>query len=135
MCQNKRRRLRRQAFQQQNCKCFYCQLPIWEDGEEEFCQRFRISVRLAKLLKSTAEHLLAQQDGGKDTAENIVAACAWCNRRRHHGRHLKAPTPANYRCHIAKRVARGKWHPSLPYIVASLQGGVSNDPIAGNRYQ
>lgn len=111
MSTKNRLKFRHLAFRQQDRKCFYCQLPIWEEEVEQFCRRFQLSVRVAQLLKCTAEHLLAQKDGGKDTAGNIVAACAWCNRRRHHGRHHCAPTPLAYKCRVLQRVAQGKWHP------------------------
>lgn len=34
----KRRQLRRQAFENQNCRCFYCQLPMWEENQEQFAR-------------------------------------------------------------------------------------------------
>jgi 5-methylcytosine-specific restriction endonuclease McrA len=107
-----RRKFLQQAFTKQNGLCFYCQLPMWEHGDAEFPRRHRLSVRSARQLKCTAEHLIAQQDGGGDTAENIVAACAWCNRRRHAGRPDAAPNPVTYKCRVAKRMALGKWHPA-----------------------
>lgn len=125
-------RLRRAAFQRQGSKCFYCQLPMWDDAAEEFCRRFRMSARHARSLQCTAEHLRARQDGGEDTHDNIVAACAWCNKRRHQGRHDKAPDPLIYKCRVAARIARGKWHPVLGLVMANLREGVSNDPNAGN---
>lgn len=111
MSLKKRRQLRRQAFEKQNCRCFYCQLPMWEENQELFARGQGIPARLIKYLKCTAEHLVAQQDNGRDTLENIVAACLWCNRLRHQGRQHKAPEPTTYKSRIAKLVAQGKWHP------------------------
>lgn len=111
MSLKKRRQLRRQAFEKQNCRCFYCQLPMWEEDQEQFARGHGIPARLTKHLKCTAEHLVAQQDNGRDTLENVVAACLWCNRLRHQGRQHKAPDPTTYKSRIANLVAQGKWHP------------------------
>jgi len=107
------RRLRHQAFVSQACLCFYCELPMWETNQEQFVLSHRIPARLSKHLKCTAEHLLAQKDNGCDTAENIVAACQWCNRSRHQGRSHKAPDPLAYKSRVAKLVAKGNWHPVI----------------------
>ena len=112
----KRPKLRRQAFEKQNCRCFYCQFPMWEENEEQFAFDHDIPVKLTKHLKCTAEHLVAQQDKGRDTAENIVAACLWCNRLRHKGRQHKAPDPTTYKLRVEQLVQQGKWHP----VAASL---------------
>lgn len=108
---NKRQQLRRKAFLEQNCQCFYCQLPIWEENLAQFSRCQCIPERLAKHLRSTAEHLVAQRDDGHDTPGNIVAACLWCNRLRHQGRQHSAPDPMSYKSKIARLVAQGKWHP------------------------
>jgi hypothetical protein len=107
------RRLRHQAFVKQACLCFYCELPMWETNQEQFLLSHRLPARLAKHLQCTAEHLLAQQDNGCDTSENIVAACLWCNRSRHQGRSLKAPDPHTYKSQVAEFIAKGHWHPVI----------------------
>ena len=117
----KRQHLRHQAFEKQSCLCFYCQLPMWETDQEQFARSHSLPVRLVKHLKCTAEHLVPQQDNGRDTVENIVAACLWCNRLRHHGRPHKAPDPATYKATVTRLVARGKWHP-----VAASKGSKSD---------
>lgn len=114
-----RQRLRYQAFVKQDCLCFYCKLPIWEDSQEKFARSHDLSARLTKYLKCTAEHLVAQQDKGRDTAENIVAACLWCNRSRHSGLRHKAPDPVTYKSRVTKLVAKEKWHP----VIASKKAG------------
>jgi hypothetical protein len=48
-------------------------------------------------------------DGGKDTKENLVAACEFCNQTRHKMRTVLSPTA--YRQHVRRRIAAGKWHP------------------------
>lgn len=63
---------------------------MWESDPESFARHHGISSATAKRFQCTAEHLVARQDGGKDTAANIVAACAYCN----HGRHKCQPAAA-----------------------------------------
>ena len=92
-----RRHLRRQAFINQHCRCFYCHLPIWQKGVERFAKRLGLSLEQARLSKCTAEHLQARSDGGRDIPGNIAAACAWCNHHRHAGRVTNAPDPEIFR--------------------------------------
>lgn len=106
------RKLRHQAFVRQNCRCFYCTLPIWEGDSTEFTARHGISLQKAKHLRCTAEHLIAQQDGGGETVQNITAACLWCNRMRHRGRHDKAPSPSKYKNRVTQLMEKRHWHPA-----------------------
>jgi hypothetical protein len=122
MAHSRRIQLRHKAFNQQNCKCFYCGFPMWERAVEQFAIAHSISIRQARLLRSTAEHLVAQTDGGLDAPGNIVAACAWCNKRRHAGRAHLAPAAAAYKTHVARRVAAGKWHPMLMDLTQQMEG-------------
>ena len=105
-------KLRHQAFVRQSCRCYYCTLPIWENDPMEIATRYGICLRKAKHLRCTAEHLIAQQDGGGETAENITAACLWCNRMRHRGRHDKAPNPTKYKNRVTQLMAKRQWHPA-----------------------
>jgi hypothetical protein len=107
------RKLRHQAFVRQSCRCFYCTLPIWEGDPTEFTAHYGIRLQKAKHLRCTAEHLIAKQDGGDDTAQNIAAACLWCNRMRHLKRQHKAPSPEKYKNRVAQLIAKGCWHPAI----------------------
>ncbi|MBO9741423.1 HNH endonuclease [Xanthomonas axonopodis pv. begoniae] len=60
--------------------------------------------------------MVAQQDGGKDTRENIAAACWTCNQRRH--RRKKLLTPEAFKALVRRRVAAGKWWPSTDSATA-----------------
>lgn len=112
--------LRKSAFKAQNGCCFYCGLPMWEGSDQAtFASRFKLSKKLIPLCQSTAEHLHAQQDGGKDVRENITAACKYCNVRRHQGRADNAPSPEQYRARIQRLIAQGKWHPALAALTAN----------------
>ena len=89
---NKLAKLRIQsAIAQQGC-CFYCGLKMIEPTLPELSQS-GAPPRWHKFLRCTAEHLTARQQQGRDVAPNIVAACWWCNSRRHMGREEKAPDP------------------------------------------
>lgn len=104
-------KLRHQAFVRQDGRCYYCGRPMCSGDLEQFAERLNSSLRFARRYLCTAEHLLSVQDGGKDTAANIVAACAFCNATRH--RFKFPPHPEAYRRHVASRIRRGKWHPQL----------------------
>lgn len=101
------KKLRRAAYLAQQGRCYYCQARMWLACPSELGLRPQSS----RSFQCTAEHLLAKQDGGQDTPENIVAACSLCNLRRHQ-RRSEAPSPAAYRALVRKRVSMGKWWPS-----------------------
>jgi len=102
-------RHRHSAYLAQQGRCCYCDLPMWEGDLESFCRAHDIKPSQARSLQCTAEHLLARQDGGRDTADNIAAACRWCNQGRH--RRKRAPEPPVYRHLVNKRLRAGRWHP------------------------
>jgi hypothetical protein len=99
---------RRVALKNQNNRCYYCGFLMWEDNREEFASKHGISFRLAMRFQATAEHLIAQCEGGTDTQDNIVAACFYCNSRRH--RSTLPLNPDAYRSKVIRAVARGKWN-------------------------
>lgn len=82
-------KLRRQAAERQGWRCFYCGLPMVDGAVPGGLTRRSLS-RLC-----TAEHLVARCEGGAESAENIVAACWWCNSQRH--RRKAAPAPEAWR--------------------------------------
>jgi HNH endonuclease len=102
-------KLRQKAFSRQEGHCYYCEYPMWLESWEEFAASFGISKAAAFHFRCTAEHLVARQDGGKDSRENIVAACWYCNITRH--RFPTPPDPAIYRRHVMQLVRSEKWHP------------------------
>lgn len=114
--------LRRRAFEQQRGFCHYCGLPVWETDAAAFAARFGLSARLTQLLRSTAEHLVARCDGGRDERSNIVAACHWCNERRHLKRTRAAPSAETYLRHVARRMAAGRWHPANSFLDSVILG-------------
>jgi hypothetical protein len=104
-------RLRHAAFSEQNGRCFYCDSPMWLDDVIEFAARHHLSARQARWLQATAEHLVPRHEGGRN-ADNIVAACRWCNWMRHsHRLPQQAPSPSAHRCLVRHRLAKGKWRP------------------------
>ena len=106
---------RTRAFNSQDGHCTYCGLPMClsEKDRHQFARQHGISLRLAALLRCTAEHLVAKRDGGDDSLGNITAACLYCNRLRHRGRVATAPSAEDYQRHVRERVSRGKWHPAV----------------------
>lgn len=101
-------RRRRTAFLSQSGCCYYCGNPMWSEDPAAFARTHGISIKQARLLQATAEHLQARQDGGGDDAGNIVAACLFCNRRRHARRN--PPAPATYLAMVRNRLKRGAWN-------------------------
>jgi 5-methylcytosine-specific restriction endonuclease McrA len=101
------RTLRTLAFQAQSGRCYYCGFEMWEASPDELGLRRRS----AAPFRCTAEHLVAKQDGGKDSRHNVVAAHATCNHRRHK-RAAPAPSADEFKVLVLRRVAQGKWWPS-----------------------
>jgi len=96
------------AFISQSGCCIDCGYPMWEGDREAFAITHNIKPEQAALLQSTAEHLVARQDGGGNTKENIAAACLRCNRTRHRMRPPLAPDA--YQKHVQKQLMNGGWH-------------------------
>ena len=98
---------RLKAFNLQQGCCIYCELPMWLYNPEAFAKKYKITANQAKLFKCTAEHLKAKQEGGKDTESNIVAACYFCNQKRHKCK--KPKDPISYKLYVSRRVGKGRW--------------------------
>ncbi|MDE2250982.1 MAG: HNH endonuclease [Gammaproteobacteria bacterium] len=105
---NKIARLRAQAFANQQGLCCYCYKPMCNGDPQEFALTYSITLRQARQRRCTAEHLIAQQDGGSDSAANIAAACLYCNRTRHLSKNPLRPD--RYRTKVQRAMARGRWH-------------------------
>ncbi|WP_405049169.1 HNH endonuclease [Rhizobium sp. NZLR4b] len=81
---------------------------MWESDPKSFSARFRLTDRAALHFRCTAEHLQARCDGGRDTKENVVAACRYCNGNRHN---RKRPKDAvSYMDLVRSRMEQGRWH-------------------------
>lgn len=116
------KKLRLSAFLKQNGCCFYCGYPIWENGQAPlFAQSYPLPPGLIDLCQSTAEHLQARQDGGKDSRNNIAAACKHCNASRHLGPVGQAPSPDKYKSQI--RAQLKQWHPAWSVLSKAKQWG------------
>lgn len=97
------------AYKRQSGLCFYCGEPMWQKSPEHFAFRHAISLGLAGRFQCTGEHLVAHKDGGSATQGNIVAACWYCNRKRHQRK--SPPEPQAYRTYVQRRIRTGRWHP------------------------
>nr|WP_229228763.1 HNH endonuclease [Comamonas thiooxydans] len=105
---------------------------MWERANQlAFARQYRLSSKQLALHQSTAEHLHARQDGGRDAEHNIAAACRFCNVNRHKGRTGNAPSPQQYKAHVQRRIAQGKWHPAL----ALLLQGKAREYVASRHHQ
>lgn len=101
--------LRNFAFNDQSRCCYYCGAKMWLSKPEEFANACGISSKAAERFRCTAEHLTPREEGGKDTAENIVAACRYCNSARHRTRQTR--TPREHKDHVLRRLKKNRWHP------------------------
>ena len=108
---NSLRNKRAAAFNRQNGLCFYCDHPIWLEDPFTFSIVHGITVKQARSFQCTAEHLVAQCDGGDHSEKNIAAACWCCNQRRH--KRKDPPDPGNYQRLVRQRLERNKWHVKL----------------------
>jgi len=95
---------------------------MWDKDPELFAKTHRLSPRVMRGLQCTAEHLQARQDGGRDTQENIVAACLRCNRQRHQG-WKKAPEPETYLQHVRRQLSQKVWHRAPVFERGLIAGG------------
>ena len=101
---------RNAAYHRQAGRCFYCTFHMWLTDRAGFAAAHGLTRRQADRLKATAEHLVAQQDGGRHGA-NVVAACHHCNQARHRFRPSTAPTPERFLKRVRSRVKHKHWHP------------------------
>jgi 5-methylcytosine-specific restriction endonuclease McrA len=96
------------AFSNQSGRCFYCNEPMWAENPHEFALKHKITLGQAKHFQCTGEHLKAHKDGGTADQNNIVAACWFCNQKRHK---RKTPLPPDqYKQLIDRRMTQGRWH-------------------------
>ena len=96
------------AFLHQKGCCYYCNQPMWANNPSGFASQYKISLGQTKSLQCTAEHLIAHHQGGSTTRKNIVAACLFCNSKRHARK--EAPSPKDYKKFVKSRLSQVKWH-------------------------
>lgn len=118
-------RFRLEAFRRQAGRCYYWSAPMWFENASAFARMHGITDRAARMLQCTAEHLQARRDGGKDSTANIVAACRYCNKRRH-WRRKSVLSPAAYMRLVRLRLKKGRWH--CHQIMARRLATVDQDP-------
>lgn len=112
---------RERRWIEQHGLCHYCRQPMWTgaNGRQAFAEAFRVSERFAAAFQCTAEHLKPRGEGGTDRAENIVAACRFCNVTRH--RRARPLAPEAYALHVRRRLGKGHWL-RLPGLAAGHAG-------------
>jgi 5-methylcytosine-specific restriction endonuclease McrA len=102
---------RTQAFNMQKGLCYYCNFPMAIGNPKEFAARRKIARKHAVHFQCTAEHLKAFSEGGGSAQDNIVAACRFCNLRRH--RKKEALDPMEYKKYVQTLIEQKKWGTSL----------------------
>jgi len=90
MAKTSLQKARERAFKLQNGCCFYC-------GQR---------MNQSPITKSTAEHLKARSEGGR-IAGNIVAACLYCNNKRHRAEQPMGPKA--WRAYVINEVRQKRW--------------------------
>ncbi len=100
-------KIRRMKLIEQGGSCYYCQFLMWDEGVPQF-SGINFASGPPAALRCTAEHLVARCEGGSNAAANIVAACWFCNVRRH--RRAKPLAPQAFQVFVRQRIARGKWN-------------------------
>lgn len=108
---NKHQILRSKAYRQQNGYCYYCNMPMWDKSPEPLALQYHVPTNRINPLKCTAEHLDARRDGGKDSGDNIVAACHFCNSQRH--KYKIAKEPESYKSKVQTRMRKKGWTTKL----------------------
>lgn len=106
-------RYRLHAFKIQSGKCYYCEMPMWEQNVTAYASIHGITLKQAKQFKSTAEHLIASQNNGLTISSNIVAACLFCNSKRH--KRKTPPEPLEYKELVRKRLSACRWNSIANY--------------------
>lgn len=114
--------IRLRAYLKQHGSCWYCGVPMWLKSPADV-PLLAPSSSAALALKCTAEHLKARSEGGRDSPDNIVAACFKCNNTRH--RTKKPLHPAAYRQHVRHLMANGQWHRGWVHTAISSYRSVS----------
>lgn len=114
------KKIRKNKMREQQGRCHYCGLPMWDDDHELNAGGGR-GRRPPAELRCTAEHLQPRSEGGTDVDANIVAACCYCNQARH--KRKRPRTPEAHRDHIRRRMAKGKWLAALAMSVAGAEDG------------
>jgi HNH endonuclease len=104
----KLKKIRNSKFGLQGGRCYYCCQPMWRGNPAHFAETHGVKIARIRHLQATAEHLVARCEGGDDTPENIVAACRFCNTRRHQAK--RPLSPDAYARKVRKRLGLGRWH-------------------------
>ena len=99
--------IRRTKMLAQKERCYYCDLPMWDPELDHAVPEICRAPVIQRYLRCTAEHLHPRSEGGADTPGNIVAACWYCNTRRHHRK--VPPSPDIHRARVQERMEKGKW--------------------------
>jgi 5-methylcytosine-specific restriction endonuclease McrA len=102
---------RTQAFIKQKGLCYYCQFPMWNKDPSEVLKKYNVSMKNLAHFKCTGEHLIAHSEGGSAKQSNIVAACWYCNSKRHQRK--KQPNDIQFQKFVQYRIKLSRWNSGL----------------------
>jgi len=105
------KKVRTNAYNHQNEKCYYCGHSMWNSSLNSFAKSHSISTKQAQYFQCTGEHLVPHSEGGNAKRRNIVAACLFCNRTRHKVKN--ALSAVLYKQKVKNRVKKGAWNCGL----------------------
>ncbi|WP_421866879.1 HNH endonuclease [Marinobacter adhaerens] len=84
---------------------------MWLHNVDQFASYHSITTKQASYFQCTGEHLIAHCEGGTPSQRNIVAACRFCNLKRH--ARQTPPDPFSYFRIVQRRLAKGAWNSHL----------------------
>lgn len=84
---------------------------MWNKEPSEVLKKYNVSIKNLVHFKCTGEHLIAHSEGGSAKQSNIVAACLFCNFKRHQRK--KRPNDIQFQNYVMYRVKSGKWNSGL----------------------
>ncbi len=112
---------RNAAFTAQGGQCHWCLHPMWQTDRKSFAVLHGLTAKQARRFQCTAEHLIAQKDGGKHGTDNIVAACQHCNLTRHKSK-TPDPDPGAFMLWVRQLERAHRWHPNWAYSATTSAG-------------
>ncbi|MDK8463079.1 HNH endonuclease [Marinobacter sp. SS13-12] len=89
---------------------------MWVSDVESYAAYHSISIKQASFFQCTGEHLVAHCDGGRANRSNIVAACKFCNTKRHCRK--RPEDPVSYAFYVQRRLNKGSWNNHLLNVAA-----------------
>jgi len=101
------------------------------DSIDHFLATYGGTVRAALWAQCTAEHIVPQGEGGRTAADNIAAACRFCNQNRQF--HRDGEPFREYRLYVVRQLAAGRWEGCAWWRVPDFMRAAEPDEAAPER--